>query len=119
MIPVILESPYAGEVGRNKLYLQACIKDCLRRGESPYASHQMLTEALNDLDPEERRLGIDAAQCWYGFVNKQVVYTDFGISNDMNLGIQRFQECNVDRVWETQYRSLGGIWWTWGELVIR
>lgn len=61
---VIIESPYKGDVERNKLYLRACIRDCLSRGESPYASHRMLTDALDDDNPEERKLGIEAGLAW-------------------------------------------------------
>ena len=61
---VIIESPYKGNVPRNKLYLRACIRDCIMRGESPYASHRMLTDALDDDDPRERELGIHAGLAW-------------------------------------------------------
>lgn len=64
MIRVIIESPYAGDVERNKKYLQRCIRFCLRNGESPYASHQMLTEALDDNDPIQRHAGIAAGFAW-------------------------------------------------------
>jgi hypothetical protein len=61
---VIIESPYKGNVPRNKLYLRACIRDCIMRGESPYASHRMLTDALDDDDPREREIGIKAGLAW-------------------------------------------------------
>jgi len=65
---VIIESPFKGNnyesLERNKLYLRACIRDCIVRGESPYASHRMLTDALDDTDSEERRLGIEAGLAW-------------------------------------------------------
>jgi hypothetical protein len=61
---VILESPYKGEVARNKRYLRACIRDCINRGESPYASHRMLTDALDDNNPVERAVGIQAGLAW-------------------------------------------------------
>jgi len=61
---VIIESPYRGEVERNKLYLRSCIRDCIMRGESPYAWHRMLTDALDDDDPKERMLGIEAGLAW-------------------------------------------------------
>lgn len=61
---VIIESPYKGDVERNKLYLRACIRDCINRGESPYASHRMLTDALDDTDPVERAIGIKAGLSW-------------------------------------------------------
>jgi hypothetical protein len=61
---VILESPYKGQVARNKRYLRACIRDCINRGESPYASHRMLTDALDDNNPLEREVGIRAGLAW-------------------------------------------------------
>jgi hypothetical protein len=61
---VIIESPYKGDVTRNLRYLRACIRDCISRGESPYASHRMLTDALDDDDPGERELGITAGLAW-------------------------------------------------------
>lgn len=83
---VVIESPYKGNVARNKLYLQFCIRDCIRRGESPYASHQMLTEALNDDDPEERRQGIEAGYAWYPPTSDLVAfYLDLGNSTVMGM----------------------------------
>ena len=40
----VIESPYAGDVEGNLTYLRACLKDCVERGESPYASHGLLTQ---------------------------------------------------------------------------
>lgn len=61
---VIIESPYKGNVSLNERYLRACIRDCINRGESPYASHRMLTDALDDTDPVERAIGIKAGLSW-------------------------------------------------------
>jgi hypothetical protein len=61
---VIIESPYAGNVELNKRYLRRCIRDCISRGESPYASHRMLPGALDDDNPDERALGIAAGHAW-------------------------------------------------------
>jgi hypothetical protein len=41
---VVIESPYAGDVGLNLLYLRACLADSLSRGEAPYASHAIYTQ---------------------------------------------------------------------------
>lgn len=57
---VVIESPFAGCFPLNRAYLHEAIRDCLRRGETPYASHKMIPGALDDLDREERRSGIDA-----------------------------------------------------------
>jgi hypothetical protein len=81
---VIIESPYKGETERNLRYLRSCIRDCLSRGESPYASHRMLTDALDDNSPAERALGIEAGLAWRNVSGVlPVFYVDLGWSNGM------------------------------------
>jgi hypothetical protein len=86
---VIIESPYAGDIARNKAYLQACIRDCLNRGEAPFASHQMYTDALDDNDPEQRKLGMLAGLRWAWCADAIVVYGDHGISPGMKWAIEQ------------------------------
>lgn len=88
---VIVESPYAGDVARNLQYLRACLRDCLLRGESPYASHGLLTQpgVLDDTVPSERALGIEAGLAWGAVAELTVIYEDHGISEGMKLGIAR------------------------------
>lgn len=86
---VIIESPYAGDVERNKRYLQACIRDCLARGETPYASHQILTDALDDADPEQRVRGIEAGYGWWDAAEAVVFYVDLGLSDGMRRALGR------------------------------
>jgi hypothetical protein len=81
---IIIESPFKGDETRNKLYLRSCIRDCLRRGESPYASHRMLTDALDDNDPEERALGIEAGLAWRNV--RQPVFVD---DSDQSIGVMK------------------------------
>ena len=88
---VVIESPFSGDVERNKRFLQDCIRDCLARGESPYASHQMLTEALRDADPEERKQGIEAGFAWRSAAEYTVVYFQLGVSTGMDLGVRHAQ----------------------------
>ena len=80
---VIIESPFKGDVARNKLYLQRCIRDCIERGEAPFASHQMYTDALDDNIPEERAMGIGAGLAWRSVAEKAVFYVDYGYSGGM------------------------------------
>jgi hypothetical protein len=91
--PVIIESPFAGCVPLHKAYLGACIRDALARGETPYTSHRMLTDALDDLRPEERELGIsaglDMAEIIIGAGGIQAFYTDLGWSGGMNRALGR------------------------------
>lgn len=97
-ILVLVESPYAGkndeELARNIRYARACLHDCLRRGEYPFASHLLYTQTgvLRDGVSEERKLGIQAGLAWGRRAQVTVVYTDLGITKGMNLGIERAQE---------------------------
>lgn len=91
---VIVESPYAGEtpeeIDRNIRYARACVRDCLERGEAPFASHLLYTQpgVLNDSVPEERQRGIDAGFVWGVVADATVVYADLGISRGMQFGIE-------------------------------
>jgi hypothetical protein len=88
---VIVESPFAGDVEANVAYARAAMRDCLLRGEAPYASHLLYTQAgvLDDDVPEQRATGIEAGLAWGRLASKTVVYTDRGISSGMRLGIER------------------------------
>jgi hypothetical protein len=89
MILVIVESPYAGDVESNLEYLRACLRDCLTRGEAPFASHGLYTQpgVLRDEVPDERLLGMRAGFAWRPAANKTAVYTDRGMSGGMVAGI--------------------------------
>lgn len=92
---VIIESPYAGDRLRNIRYLQQCIRDCvLVHNESPYASHQMLTQALDDHNQVERRQGIDAGYAWWEAADMIVFYTDHGWSSGMRAAWKLVQDHN-------------------------
>jgi len=93
---VILESPYAGKVKRNIDYARKCIKDSLLRGESPIASHLLYTQKniLNDNDPNERTLGINAGLEWSRVADYHVFYIDYGMSNGMRYSIKKLIENN-------------------------
>ena len=90
---VILESPFRGatahEQERNERYLKLAMLDSLRRGESPLASHRLWPGILNDNDPEERALGIEAGLAWGVVAEATVVYGDLGISPGMEQGMRR------------------------------
>lgn len=98
---VILESPYAGEVYKNKVYAYACMSDCLYRNESPIASHLLYTQFLNDNIRKERELGIEAGLAWTDVADATVVYYDRGISKGMKKGIRRASMNNI-----VEFRSI-------------
>ncbi len=73
---VVIESPYAGDVAGNLTYLHSCIRECAYRGDSPYASHLMLTSALDDDVPAERKVGIALGMAWRKRADMRIFYID-------------------------------------------
>jgi hypothetical protein len=106
--PVILESPFAGDINKNIRYARACMRDCLLRGEAPYASHLLYTQlgVLDDNKPDERMLGIEAGLAIGKYMHRSVVYTDLGISKGMEYGIARATKEKR----KVEYRELGKDW---------
>ena len=86
---VILESPYAGDVERNIAYARRAMLDSLQRGEAPMASHLLFPQVLDDNDPDQRHLGIEAGLAWGPVADATVIYADLGISRGMQIGIER------------------------------
>jgi len=80
---VIVESPFAGDVQGNLEYLFMVFSDCVLRGESPYASHAILTTCLNDLDRGHRALGLLLGEAWRPRADLTAFYTDRGWSEGM------------------------------------
>jgi hypothetical protein len=105
---VIIESPFAGDVERNVAYAQAAMRDCLLRGEAPYASHLLYTQpgVLDDSLAWERDLGIQAGFSFRALAQKTVVYRDLGMSRGMELGVEHARRAGHT----IEYRSLKG----WG-----
>jgi hypothetical protein len=105
---VVIESPFAGDVERNLRYVRAAMKDCLMRGEAPFASHALYTQegVLDDTKPEERKLGMEAGFHFSEVCDLTVIYTDLGMSSGMLEGIRRSVEAG--RPFEE--RKLGLDW---------
>ena len=80
----MIESPYRGDLQRNRTYLLRLIRYVtLELGYSPYASHLMLTTALDDNLAAERRLGIMAGYAWAFRADLAFFGTDYGYSSGM------------------------------------
>jgi hypothetical protein len=86
-------------------YARRCLSDSVHRGEAPIASHLLFTQpgVLDDEVPEERKLGMDAGHAWYSQAHRCVVYTDHGISNGMQRGIELASQHGVP----VEFRKLG------------
>lgn len=90
---VIVESPL-GAVSRegiekNKIYAKRCMWDSFKRGEAPFASHLLYAQELllDDMDKQERELGIAAGFAWGEVADLVALYVDFGVSKGMFLGL--------------------------------
>lgn len=101
---VIIESPYAGDIERNIRYARACVKDSLMRGEAPIASHLLYTQPdiLKDDIADERQLGIKAGLAWRQAAQISAVYTDYGITEGMRMGIEAAETAGIT----IDYRTL-------------
>lgn len=91
---VIVESPYAGNVDLHLAYARAAMRDCLLRGEAPFASHALYTQpgVLDDGKPDEREHGITAGFAFRHVAERTVVYTDLGRSPGMLSGIAHAED---------------------------
>lgn len=98
---VVIESPFAGDVAKNLKFLRACMRECLLRGEAPFASHALYTQegVLRDEDPEERKLGMEAGFRWGEAAQKVIVYDNLGVSGGMEKGIERAKELGLPIEW--------------------
>ena len=95
MNTVTVESPFAANETNSeavhRAYLERCILDCIKRGESPYASHKMLTDALDDSIPEQRTTGIEAGYIYAARSDKIAFYIDYGTSHGMKLAENKYK----------------------------
>jgi hypothetical protein len=82
---IVVESPYAGDIEGNTRYARLCLRDCLDRGEAPFASHLLYTQphVLDDTVPRERDQGIQAGYSWMTIADCVAFYTDRGWSPGM------------------------------------
>lgn len=94
---VIIESPYAGDVEKHVAYARAALKDCLRLGEAPIASHLLFTQpgVLDDGKPEDRALGIRAGLEWHSVADAMVFYMDYGMSRGMHGALRYATEAGA------------------------
>lgn len=93
MSTVCIESPLAGDFTRNIAYARACLRFCLERGVSPYASHLLLPQVYDDLSPEQREAGIQAGLVMGDQCDYRWFFMDFG----MSTGMQRAWDRSIAR----------------------
>lgn len=89
----IVESPYRSETDfellRNLAYARALVHHFTMRGLSAHASHLLYTQCLDDRDPEQRRLGIEAGLALLRVADVHAFGVDLGVSDGMRLGMEK------------------------------
>lgn len=103
MIPVIIESPYAGEVERNLIYARRALRHALSLGEAPLASHLLYPQVLDDLKPDERGWGLEAGLVWLSYAKKHIFYIDYGWSHGMYQARNKSDALGI----EQEVRTIG------------
>ncbi len=92
---VIFESPFAGDMATNSEYAASCIvKLMLAEHVAPMASHLLYTRMLNDNDPKEREIGIDAGLEYGRHAQRTIIAVDRGLSTGMKYGIKNAESAN-------------------------
>lgn len=89
---VIVESPFAGDMEANRKYAVRACADCFRRGETPFASHLLYPQVLDELKPKEREQGITAGYEFWGSARTIAFYVDNGWSPGMIRALKRISE---------------------------
>jgi hypothetical protein len=90
---VVCESPYRAEtpfeLRRNLAYARALVHHFTMRGFSAHASHLLYTQCLDDRDPEQRRLGIEAGLALLRVADVHAFGIDLGISHGMTMAMEK------------------------------
>lgn len=83
MTPILIESPFAGDIPRNALYAARLCLYALEKGFAPFASHLLYTQFLDDSDPLQRDLGINAGLAFRKVAGRALFGVDYGWSPGM------------------------------------
>lgn len=86
---IIVESPYSGDVNKNIEYANEAMLRLIKIGHSPFASHLLYTQVLDDNVEEDRNLGIESGLRLYEYADECAVFCRHGISHGMRQGIER------------------------------
>lgn len=111
-LPVMIESPYSGDIEENVKYAYDCLHDSyFNHNEAPFASHLQWTK----LDPyrknvehipdteEGRKRALEKCRAIRKQIGTVVFYTDRGMSSGMKLAEKEAQEDKLVIFYRTIY----------------
>jgi hypothetical protein len=88
---VVLESPYKADsefgLQRNLAYASALVEHVTLRGDSPVASHLLITQSLDDRILEHRKMGIAAGLAILRVADVHAFGVDLGMSAGMEMAM--------------------------------
>lgn len=94
-----IRSRYRGkdkvEIEKHIQYAKDLTRKALLHGHCAVTPHLYITECLNDSDPDERMLGLDAALELLAKCDAVIVGQRFGISEGMQAEIDRAKILNI------------------------
>lgn len=103
----VIESPYKAntefELQRNLAYARALVEHVTLRGDSPVASHLLITQSLDDRDPVQRAAGITAGLALLRVADVHAFGVDIGVSDGMRGAMAKAKE-SVD--WGKLYEEI-------------
>lgn len=90
---VLIISPFAGNIERNKKYLERCIQFVIDSGNAPFAPHYIYPNFLDDTDSFERQKGMAFGRAWAFTAEHAIAFIDYGTSNGMaeDVGFLRLE----------------------------
>lgn len=92
----VIESPYRStsewQLRLNLAYARALVEHITLRGDSPVASHLLITQALDDRDPVARQRGIEAGLALLRVADVHAFGIDLGISDGMRFGMEKAKQ---------------------------
>ena len=80
-------SPYSGDIKRNKEYARELTLQAIKDGYAPITPHLYITECLDDDEPEQRELGLNAGIALLSVCDIIIVGIKYGISDGMEREI--------------------------------
>lgn len=106
MKKVFVCSPLKGDISKNQENTRRYCQFVVNEGCSPYAPHILLTQFLDDNNPEHRQVGIN---CGLAFLEvcDELWYFGGVITEGMQKEINRAHEFNIPVRWYDYYEIKG------------
>ena len=97
---VMIETPLRASGERtmemNLEYAKRCMIHSLSCYEAPFAMHLMYTQVLDDLNVEDRDLGMTCGLAWLLKADAVILYCDYGVSGGMKVAYKKALVNNKD-----------------------